>query len=255
VKQGRKPITLVIIAVLLVFALLAFLLFFQDTETPEVRLAEIPVTEDDAGAPDNPASFIEITPDNVQNVIATLERASAYSRTINQTRYWSSGTGSATSEADIWVTPDALRIIWADGENMILTETAYHIWFDDRPHQSRPITAGLGTSLEQILDEFQGIPSYETVLELDPSQIIEAGYVLKNIGGIYEYCIYLVFEGGSLGYTDRYYISLSSGLLIAMLTLDGDVPVFRMETLRLTLETPPADMFTLPDGTSVLHDS
>jgi len=255
VKQSRKPATFVIIAVLLVFALLAFFLFFRDVETPEVRLAESPATEEDEGMPHNPAALIEITPDNVQAVIATLERTEAYSRTISQTRYWSEGTGSATSEADIWLSPYALRIIWADGENMILTEGEYHIWFDDRPHQTRPVTAGLGVSLEQILDEFQGIPSYESVLELDPDQIVEAGYVLKNIGGVYEYCIYLVFAGGTLGYTDRYYISLSSGLLIAMLTTDGDVPVFRMDTLRLTLDAPPAAMFLLPDGTNVLHGS
>lgn len=235
---------LIILAVLLVFALL-FLFFFRDPETPEVRLAENPVTENGEGAPYNPASLIEITPDNVQKVLATLERTEAYTRTIRQTHYWSEGASSAAREAEIWITPRALRIAWDDGENVILTETAYHIWFDDRPPHSRPVTAGLGLSLEQILNEFQGIPSYETVLELDPNQILEAGYVLKNIGGVYEYCVYFVFGDSALGYVDRYYISLNSGLLIAMLTLDGDIPVFRMETLRLTLEPPAADVFVL----------
>jgi len=245
--------TLVIIAALCVLALLSLLFLFRGAETPEVRLAEAPSDTEDQGAPDNPASLIEVTPDNVQSVIATLERTHTYSRTISQTHYWSEGTASASAEIEIWVTPNALRITRDNGENMILTAEEFHIWFEDRPHQTRPVTAGLGASLEQILDEFQGIPSYETVLELDPAQIIEAGYVLKNIGGIYEYCIYLVFETGVLGYLDRYYISLSSGLLITMVTTDGDIPVFRMETLSLTLEAPAIDVFLLPDGTNVLN--
>jgi len=253
VKQVRKPITFVIIAVLCVLALLSSLFLFRGAETPEVRLADPPSDTEDRGTPDNPASLIEITPDNVQNVIATLERREAYSRTIVQTHYWAEGTAYASAEAEIWVTPSALRITRDNGETMILTAEEFHIWFDDRPHQSRPITAGLGGSLEQILDEFQGIPSYETVLELDPAQIIEAGYVQKNIGGVYEYCIYLVFQGGALGYLDRFYISLSSGLLVTMLTTDGDIPIFRMETLSLTLEAPERDVFTLPDGTTILN--
>jgi len=253
VKQTRKPLTLIIIAVFCVLAVLSLLFLFRGAETPEVRLAEPPTDTEDQGAPDNPASLIEITPDNVQNVIATLARTEAYSRTIVQTHYWAEGTASASAEIEIWVTPNALRITRDNGEHMILTAEAFHIWFEDRPHQTRPVTTGLGASLEQILDEFQGIPSYETVLELDPAQIIEAGYVLKNIDGVYEYCIYLVFETGVLGYTDRYYISLSSGLLITMVTMDGNVPIFRMETLSLTLEAPEEDVFTLPDGTSALN--
>ena len=253
-KQTRKPLTLIIIAVFCVLAVLSLLFLFRGAETPEVRLAEPPADTEDQGAPDNPASLIEITPDNVQSVIATLERTEAYSRTISQTHYWAYGTASSAAEIEIWVTPTALRITRDNGENMILTAAEFHIWFEGRPHQTRPVTAGLGESLEQILDEFQGIPSYETVLELDPAQIIEAGYVLQNIDGVYEYTIYLVFETGVLGYVDRYYISLSSGLLITMVTIDGDIPIFRMETLSLTLEAPEEDVFTLPDGTNVLND-
>jgi len=250
----KRASTFVILAALITLGLLLFLFFFQSDDTPGVRLADgVPTTEDGNGVPDNPASLVEITPDNVQNVIATLARIETYSRTIAQTRYWSNGTESAVSEAQIWVTPYALRIAWEHGENIILTADYFHIWFENRPHQSRPVTVGLGGSLSQILDEFQGIPSYETVLELDPAQIMEAGYVLKNIDGVYEYCIYLVFESGILGYVDRYYISLNSGLLLAMYTLDGDIPIFRMETVHFSSEAPPNSAFTLPDGTAVAH--
>jgi len=252
-KSQKRTRLLLLFTALIILGLLSFLFFFRGADTPQVYLAEsVPVATESLGVPDNPATLLEITPDNVQNVIATLERAELYSRTISQTRYWSNGTESAVAQAEIWVTPQALRIAWDHGENMILTEDYFYIWFEDRPHQTRPITAGLGGSFDQILDEFQGIPSYEAVLELDPSQIMEAGYVLKDIDGTYEYCIYLVFQGGTLGYIDRYYISLSSGLLVAMRTLDGNIPIFHMETLRLSLDAPENSAFTLPDGTMVL---
>ena len=251
---GRTKSTLFLtIFVLALLALIPLLYFFSSVDTPGVRLAEnIPLPGDGEGVATTPAMQVEITPDNVQSVIATLARTESYSRRIVQTRYWADGDAYGTAEAEIWVTPGAVRIEWDHGENMILAGGFFHLWFGDGAPQSNRMTVRPGATLEQVADEFQGIPSYESLLELPRDQIIDAGYVRRPVGGVYEYCIFIVFADSALGYIDRYYISLTSGLLVAIETWDGDIPVFRMETLSLSLVAPDRDVFTLPDGTNVL---
>jgi len=229
--------------------LFAFFLF-PGTQTPQVRLADpVPGPGEGSGPPEGHAVGVEITPYNVQNVIATLSRATHYSREIRQTHYWDQGLSYAHRTAEIWTIPEALRIRWDNGENMIIAAEAFHLWFGIGRVISRPITEGLGDSLGQILDQFQGIPSYETILELPPDQIRSAGHVIRTIAGEARYTIYVSVTTNLLGYLNYYYICLQTGLLVEVVTLDGAIPVFRMETLSLSTDPPAPEMFLLPDGT------
>jgi len=237
------------LAVVLLLLLTFFLL--PGTNTPHVRLADpVPGPGDGEGngLSESHAIGVEITTDNVQAVIATLSRLEEYSREIRQTHYWDEGLSSAHRTAEIWVAPEALRIRWDNGENMLITAEEFHLWFGSGRVITRPITEGLGDSLDQILDQFQGIPSYETILELDPAQIRSAGYAARTIDGETRYTIYVSTETPILGYISYYYICLQTGLLIEVLTLDGEIPVFRMETLRLYRGPLSPDRFALPDA-------
>jgi len=239
-------------ALLLITGLLFGLYFVGGADTPEVRLADVgPVTVDSGPPAGEPAARVEITPDNVQNVIATLRRLETYSRTILQTRYWDGGTASGTTTAEIWVTPEALRIQWDHGENMILTAERYYLWFGRGRPITRPITDVFGESLDQILDEFQGVPSYETVLGLDQGDILAAGYIRRQVAGEYVYCIYVTVQGPGDS-VDHFYIALDTGLLVEMRTYHGDTLIYRMETTALLPVPPEGAVFYLPDGTGVL---
>ena len=245
----REKTTVFVIALLLVAVLVLLgLYFFQDADTPGVILADQPSPGDSLSQnpPQNPMAHVEVTAENVQSVIATLQRPAYYSREISKTRYWAEGERSATQLTEIWSTPEAVRLQRDDGENMILTQERYYIWFNGGRYISNPITQVMGESFDRILDEFQGVPSYETVLDLNRDQIIEAGYTLLEIGGETQYVIYVEVRGSQLGYIDRYYISLLSGLLVGMETWDGDVLIYRMETLWLTLERPEENLFLPP---------
>ena len=251
--RREKRTGFIILSLLVAIAVLLGLYFFQDTVTPGVALADQPPGEHGGqNPPQNPMAHVEIGVENVQAVIATLVRPDYYSREISKTRYWARGTRSATTKTEIWSTPAAVRIQRDDGENMILTGERYYIWFTGGSYISQPITPAMGESLDRILDEFQGIPSYETVLDLERHQIMEAGYTLFTVDGEEQYVIYVEVQASSLGYVDRYYISLFSGLLVGMETWDGDVLVYRMETLGLRLKMEEADMFFLPGGRNVL---
>ncbi|MCL2588306.1 MAG: hypothetical protein FWD84_02740 [Oscillospiraceae bacterium] len=249
----QKQRTVIIGAALVVALVLLFALFFvPGADTPGVQLADPGSGEGTGdGLSLHPAIGVEITTENVQAVIATLTRTEAYAREIRQTHYWDGGQRSGTRTAEIFRTPEALRISWDTRENMVITAEHYHLWFGTGAVITRPV-AGLGESLDQILDEFQGVPSYEAVLELDPTQIIRAGYAQLDIGGALRAVIYLTVETGTRGYIDTYYICLATGLLVEMTTFDGDVPVYRFETLHLSIEPPVASDFLLPDGTDPL---
>ena len=249
----QKQRAFLIGAILVVALVLLFAFFFAPgAQTPDVILADpIPAPGEGDGLTGGPAAIgVEITPENVQAVIATLQRATAYSREVRQTRYWNDGASTGTTIAEIWTTPEVLRIRWADGTNMIITEESYHLWFGTDSAITRPVTAALGESLDQLLDRLQGIPNYETVLDLEVAQIIAAGYTQRTIGGETRYTIYIAVETGTLGYISYYYICLTTGLLLETATFDGETPVYRLETLRLTIAPPDPEHFLLPDGTA-----
>jgi|GEM_PF-1811918 len=249
----QKQSTILFWATLAIALLLLLLFFFlPGAQTPRVWLADPGPGGQSQYPTGGPAIGVEITPENVQAVIATLQRAEAYSRTVVQTHYWGGGESFAYRTAEIWRTPEALRIRWDNGENMVITAEAYYLWFGAGRLITRPITAGLGAHLDRILDQFQGIPSYETVLELDPERIMRAGYTQRIIGGGARYAIYVAVETYVLGYLSYYYICLTTGLLLEAATFDGETPVYRLETLTLTLEPPGRDTFLLPDGTDPL---
>ena len=244
----RKQNIFIIGAVMVALVLLLALFFIPGADTPDIQLADPgPGTGDGDGLTGgSPAAPVEITTENVQAVIATLTRTQSYSREIRQTRYWNDGQSYGTRTAEIWVTPEIMRLRWDNNENMVITAGTYHLWFGGGAVITRPVTAGLGESLDKILDQFQGIPSYETVLELDPTQIIAAGYTERSIDGYERTVIYIAVETDTLGYLDFFYICLATGLLIEMETFDGDIPIYRLETLRLSLEPPEAEYFFLP---------
>jgi len=251
----RKQSIFIIGAVIIALVLLCAFFFTPGADTPDIQLADpAPGTGngDDLTAESPAAPVVEITTENVQAVIATLTRIESYSREIRQTRYWDGGQSYGSRMATILVTPEIMRLRWDNNENMVITADTYHLWFGGGAVITRPVTAGLGESLDKILDQFQGIPSYETVLELDPAQIIAAGYTERNIGGELRTVIYVAVETGTLGYTDFFYICLSTGLLVEMETFDGEIPIYRLETLHLSLKIPLPEDFHLSDGSDPL---
>ena len=98
-------------------------------------------------------------------------------------------------------------------------------------------------------DLAQHIPTYEDVLALDPADITDAGFVVRDSVP----CIYVEVEVEGLGYLERYWVSTENGLLVSAETSKDGVIVMRMGSTEAdVLQTADEDRFTLPDGT-VLH--
>lgn len=93
-------------------------------------------------------------------------------------------------------------------------------------------------------DEEQGIPTYETVLELPAKEIAVADY--RAISGVN--CIYVETAENADGYVERYWVGVDTGLLMAAERLVDEEPVYRMAALTVDMTAPTAADFTLPDG-------
>ena len=102
---------------------------------------------------------------------------------------------------------------------------------------------------ERSHDLAQHIPTYETVLDLDPASITETGYELR---GPYP-CVYVAFQEEDSASVERYWISTDNGLLIsAEREVNGEL-VYRMTAYgQVQIPCPATASFALPDG-QVLH--
>ena len=114
-----------------------------------------------------------------------------------------------------------------------------------RSRQSSAPPAG-----EITADDEQSIPTYETILDLPMETIAAADY--RSTSGIN--CIYVETAEDDLGYVQRYWVSVDTGLLVASERLQDGETIYRMASLTADLSTPSTDRFILPDGTVLLDE-
>lgn len=190
---------------------------------------------------------VEVTPDTVQNVIASLARSSSYYREVTVETFWDSGSSAA--EVQIWVDGEWTHVRQTLPSGLIrhdlIGEEQIFYWYDGEAVWCTAPASDTSADLAQRL------PTYETVLALPVDSISDAGYEVKE--GIP--CIYVEVHGSVAGYQERYWISVDSGLLAAAETIieQNDV-VYRMSALNPIQSLPVSEkgLFSLPDGT-VLH--
>lgn len=217
--------------------------------TPEVVLPDpdqIASESVSGSTQDSPDHYqrVEVTPKTVQNVIATLSRPESYHREISVEMFWSGGSSSIPIQVwhdDGWT---HTRMVLSSGviRHDLSGEDTLYYWYDgSRQYESSPAE-------EWSADLSQRIPTYETVLELDPDQIIGAGYGFLE--GLPCILVEVCREGPDR--LERYWIGLDSGLLISAELQEGDAVVYRMTGISAITACPASASFSLPDGT-VLH--
>lgn len=197
------------------------------------------------GAAD-PVKRVEVTPQTVQSVIASLERSSSYYQEVTVENLWGDSSQAATV------------LTWVDGEWSHVRQTLpsglvrhdlvgdgqVYYWYEgSKTWRTAPAD-------ELSADLARHLPTYETVLTLDPASITETGYETR--GDIP--CVYVRVASAVAGYEECYWVSVDSGLLVCAETLDEGELTYRMTAYGAIISPcPQADgVFTLPDGT-VLH--
>lgn len=242
-RTGHVTIMITIIILAAVFLVIVFTSINRNR--PQIVLPEeigISGVQQNGGenGSANEVLKVEVTPETVQNVIATLNRPSAYARIMAITTFWSGGDGTITVNA--YTLSDLVRMdmILPSGQtkHIVQTEDAVYIWYN----QERTVYTDSRGALNA--DDEQWIPTYEDLLALDANRICEAGY--QSYQEVE--CIYAATAADEEGYSERYWVSVHSGLLVAAERLQEETVVYRMEELSVTLGEPDGDMYTLPNG-------
>lgn len=250
-ERKRRTLFAVLIAtviVLAVFASFAITLFGQ--EDYQIKLPDLSddTQTNPTGNPndtDNQVIRIEVTPETVQNVIATLARPRSYYREINL-ELWADAETSALTTAQVWVDGGWTRSsVTAPGgmtQHNLVGNAEHWLWYEgDEEVRSFPADGA-------VSDVVQRIPTYEDVLKLPQKLITAAGY--ETYAGAN--CVYVEIAQDELNSRERYWVSVSDGLLMAAERVIDDLVVYRM-TAQSTVSPAPLDSsFALPDGT-VLH--
>ena len=245
-QKNRLVIVVAIVALIVgaIFASFGRVLFAA--KTPEVILPSGSAGEaDPPGAVSQEYSYqrVEVTTQTVQGVVATLARPSSYFRTLTVETFWAGG--SSSTQVQVWADGGWLHSVQtlpsgAVRHDLTDGDTLYY-WYDGaQQYQTAPAD-------ERSSDLAQRIPTYETVLELDPEDILSAGYETRGELP----CVFVEVKGARQ--LRRFWISVENGLLVSAETEEEGQLIYRM-TAYSPVQTPcPADgSFALPDG-EVLH--
>jgi len=208
----------------------------------EENSSEMPGVSDSSG---DALTMITITPQTVQAAIETLARPEIYRRTVSVQQFWNGGNGTVeTTVASLapWLRIDRtladgrLRHTLTDGE-------ATYIWLSDSDTVFKAAAGEISADMEQL------IPTYEDVLELPTDSIITADY--RTISDVTN-CIYVETAVDEFGYSQHYWVSVESGLLVAAERLQENKTVYRMWETAIDLTPVFEEEFTLPDGTILI---
>lgn len=188
---------------------------------------------------------VEVTPETVQGVIATLARSQSYHREIS-IELWASEGEPAVTTAEVWVDDGWTRtIVTAPNgrvQHNLVGDGIRWLWYAGE-------NAAISFSADEVISDLvQHIPTYEDVLELSQRDISATGYEKYDT----TVCIYVEVEQEELGSRERYWISVSDGLLVAAERVKDEQLVYRMTALSTESPAPLDSSFVLPDG-QVLH--
>ena len=234
-----KDKKLVVFSIIIIAAAAAVLLFafFGNLggETPAVQLPP----EGSSSVDD--AALADVTPQTVQSVIATLSRPDSYSRTVTAEDFWSGG-GSASNKLQVWVSGASTKIQCPKNgttENILLNTDGIWIWYqgEDGVYHSSSYDSSSA-------DQWIRAVSYEELMKLPADRITAAGY--EKYAG--DNCVWAEYTTSELGYRNREYISVSTGILMGVETYDGDTLVYRMTSGAPSVATQDQSLFKAPQS-------
>ena len=234
--KNRRVLVAAIAVTVLAAVFLSFGLPALTGRTPPVTLAD----------PDQPIPSetgqqllpVEVTPDTVQSVIATLSRPESYSRSMTVTLCWGEN-GRGEQKVQMWADDGYVKTTVTSGsgiQHRLVGDGKLRLWYDGDTTW-KEASAG-----SRSADLAQHIPTYEDVLSVDKSEITEASYVDREGKD----CIYVEVTGADA--VDRYWIETATGLLAFSETLEKGKVVYSMEETDYTSPLEDASVFLLPDG-------
>lgn len=243
-KRTQKLVTWGI--VILVVLVVLLMLMSNLRRSTRVVLPDTSTTAEDSELPPDGGELtvVEVTPETVQAAIATLHRPEAYSRSVTVEYLWNGGSNS--TEMSVFVSGGWTRTdrTLANGQvrHTVTNGESTYIWYNSETEVFSGPAGTISPDMEQA------IPTYEDVLALQPERIAQADY--RMVSDVR--CIYVETAEDDWGYTQRYWVSVDTGLLVVAERLQDGETVYRMAALAVDQTAPDEKLFTLPDGTELL---
>ena len=236
-ERRKRNLLVVLIGIVIVVAMVSsFGLGLFAPDTAKIVLPTPEVSQQPGGEPGEQSGLVlvDVTPETVQSVIRdTLSRPDRYTRAVTIEDFWGEGE-SGTTHADVWVdggwTQTEAALPGGTVRYSIVGDGQFWLWYGgDRTALSGPAD-GHSADLEG-----QRIPTYEDVLELEQDAIAAAGYEEK--GGLA--CIYVETGEDALGYVEKYWVSVDSGLLVCAEQWKGEELTYRMTSYAVSTDRTP----------------
>lgn len=185
---------------------------------------------------------LELTTQNVGNVIMTLNRPNKYSFSVTKKLYY--GDDSRTTKISVYVVGDYSKIELLNRDNTvykhyIFDENSVFIWYDGEKTYYKGNKGNFST------DSAAQIQTYEDIVNVPPEQINTVSYVIYQE----KPCIYAEVTDPETGYLTKYWISTENGLLIRSDCYDSDgAQAYSAEIDAISTDNFSNDVFILPDG-------
>lgn len=237
-KNSFFAITLVLIAVI---ALIIVVQWQRDIETPSISVPR-PEASMPGGSTGSENEPLEIQPDTVQALIASIERPDAYSRKYRVHIFYTGGDGEAEAEVSLFRKGGQYRITHT--QNGRTRDTLFSdgnmYWWNDSTSGYK--SAALSELDPNTLDMHARLILYEELLEIPVEDILEASSkTLLN-----EICIFVEYRHSDR-YVYRLYVSVEKGLLVAAEVLEDGKIVYSLESESAEIGVPTDDKFVPPE--------
>ncbi|MCI8303988.1 MAG: hypothetical protein HFF52_05090 [Lawsonibacter sp.] len=244
-QKNRLLIVIAIVALIVGAMFTSFGRGLFALNTPQVVLPSSSTSSEDppgSAAPGQTYQRVDVTPQTVTGVIATLSRPLSYYRELTVETFWTGG--SSSTQVQVWEDGG-----WTHSRQVLPSGVVRHdlagaddvyYWYDGSSQYEK------APADERSSDLAQHIPTYETVLKLEPEEIVSTGYEMR--GDIP--CI--LVEVHRAQQLQRFWVGVNSGLLISAETEEAGQLIYRMTAYSPESPCPAGASFALPDGT-VLH--
>lgn len=230
-----------ILAVAVLIAAVIYLVASIGGPDTHVIVMPSPTTKNNDNFTTDGDSSLDVTPETLKTVLDTVSRAESFSRAYSVKTYWEGGESEET--INHWSRDGKTRLVISRGtevKNILILEDRVYIWYDgDRS----AMEAGLSeASVKRETDRLSRLLTYEDIFALDQEDILDAGYSEK----LGHACIYAKYKQGIFDYVNQIYLSIDSGLPIAIEVYDGEKLVNSMELIATVSSLPEDALFRLP---------
>ena len=234
-SKNRLAIAIAITCLIVVAMFASFGRSLFLVNIPSVALAQLneaPSDGSDSSVQGQDDQFwqVDVTPETVQSIVASLSRPESYYRELTVETLWSDGSHSTSVQFwqdGGWSHTRQILPSGAVRHDLTGEDTTYY-WYEGS-------------------ERYRSFPADEYVLDLDKDTITQTGYERRDVWP----CVYLQVQVSDT-VVERYWISTDTGLLVSAEREQNGQLVYRMTAYtQVQTPCPTTASFALPDGTEL----